>query len=363
MSEPTPFDAVVGRILQGTAPSQLRSAAARGALPLPRTTLVRLWIALERDADPEIGAAAKGSIAGLESETVLEVLSDPACAPEVLEHFADTALRDEGRAEKIAFHPAVPAGALARLASRGNAAVIDLVLTNQERLLQQPELLDQLTRNPALRADQRGRLLELLDRTMRSAERQAAAGDETDQHELELAARLLDVDPGELFAASEIMGAEELEQSTDEALRSAYRRILSLNTAQKALLAMKGGREERMVLVRDSNKLVALSVLRNPRLNEEDVEAIARMRSVSDEVLRDIGRNREWSGSYAVIQALINNPRAPQGVTLNFVPRLQNQHLKRVASNHDIPELIRRTAKRTLETRTQRPGSRLHKKR
>ena len=41
----------------------------------------------------------------------------------------------------------------------------------------------------------------------------------------------------------------------------------------------------------------------------------------------------------------------------NFVPRLQNQDLKKVVSSKDVPELIRRMAKRTLDTRTQKkPG-------
>ena len=75
-------------------------------------------------------------------------------------------------------------------------------------------------------------------------------------------------------------------------MRSAYRRILTLNTAQKALLAMRGGREERLILVRDSNKVVALCVLRNPRINDQEIEMLANMRNVSDVVLRTIGSHR-----------------------------------------------------------------------
>ena len=61
---------------------------------------------------------------------------------------------------------------------------------------------------------------------------------------------------------------------------------------------MKGGREERLILVRDTNKVVALSVLKNARLTEGEVEAIASMRNVSDEILRNVGINREWSKIY-----------------------------------------------------------------
>ena len=184
------------------------------------------------------------------------------------------------------------------------------------------------------------------------------AGGDPLSEELKEAARLLQVDIGELYAASEILGGEEFEQSDDPEIRGAYERILMLNVAQKAVLAMRGGREERMILVRDTNKLVALGVLRNPRMTEDDVESIARMRNVSDEVLRQLGQNREWTKSYAIISTLVNNPRTPQGISTNFVPRLQTQDLKRLSRSRDVPELIRRMAKRTLGVRMQqRTGS------
>lgn len=351
-----PMEALVQRILAGQAPLPVRSAAARGALPLPRATLARLWVALRQDTEDSVRAEAESSLKGLGSEATTEVLVDPTCAPEVLEYFARLATRNEALAERIAFHPSVPAVALEVLGAQGNAAVIELVLTNQERLLSQPELLDHISVNPALRADQRGRILELLDRALRQRDRQRAEGDEAGT-EFEETARLLDIDVGELFAFSEILDAEELEKAEDPKIRDAYRRILTLNTAQKAILAMKGGREERMILIRDTNKIVALSVLRNPRISEDDVESIARLRSVTDEVLRQIGTHRDWVKSYAVAIALVRNPRTPQGVSMNLVSRLQNQDLKRLSGNHDVPELIRRMAKRTLDTRKQGSGS------
>jgi hypothetical protein len=363
VSEPTAFDALVARILEGRAPLPARMAAARGALPLPRAALVRLYIHLKTDENEQVRQDAEASLSGLDHDALREVFDDPGCDPAVLEFFAQRAARDEALAERIAFHRAVPTAALEILAARGSSAVIELVLTNQERLLSQPELLDRVSTNPALRADQRGRILELLDRAAREherrLERQGAAVETEDGIEtpdIEEAARLLDVDVGDLFAASEILGGEELEQSEDPQLRSAYRRILTLNTAQKAILAMKGGREERMILVRDTSKIVSSAVLRNPRLTEEDVEAISRTRNISGEILRQIGQSREWNKHHSVVVALVYNPRTPPGVSTNFISRLRNQELKKLQTNHDVPELIRRMAKRTLVTRTQQSG-------
>lgn len=362
MSQTTAMGDIVSRILEGRAPRPIRSAAARGALPLPRPVLVRLYLALQEDEDEEIRTDAGNSLAGLPSDAVLEVLGEDDCAPEILRHFAPRAAKEEALAERIAFHRLAPLAAIAALAAKGNAAVIELVLTNQERLLTQPDLLNVLTLNPALRTEQRGRILELLDRVSRAApspdetsgegEDAVPAGEVSE--ELQEAARLLQLDIGELYAESEIQGAEELEATGDVVLRSAYKRIITLNVAQKAILAMRGGREERMILIRDSNKLVALGVLRNPRLVSNDIESIAQMRCVSEEVLRQLGNKRAWVKSYAVITALVNNPRTPQVISSNFVPRLQNQDLKKLMASREVPELIRRMAKRTFETRTQK---------
>jgi len=362
VSSAPPDRDVVRRILEGRATRQVRAAAARGALPLPRAALARLYLFLREDEEQEIRVEAINSLEALDKQAVMELLADDDCAPEVLEHFATQSVKDEKVAELIAFHRGVSTAALAALAAKGNAEVIELVLTNQEHLLSNPDLLNRLSLNPALRVDQRGRILELLDRAMRAASAAEDGGEEdadsADSAELSEevleAARLLEVDVGELYAASEILGGEELELSEDPDIRGAYKKILTLNVAQKAVLAMRGGREERLILIRDSNKLVAIGVLRNPRIQEADVEVIARMRNVTDEVLRQVGQNREWTKSYAVMIALVQNPRTPQGISTNFVPRLQNQDLKKLARSRDVPELIRRMAKRTLDTRTQK---------
>lgn len=363
MSDETAGNQLIARLLDGTAPVQLKLAAARGALPLPRTTLVQLYVILRQDSDETVKLEAQQSLDALDRESIAEVLDDESCAAAVHEHFAPMAARDEMLAERIAYHSGASVKAVATLASVGTAAVLELVLTNQERLLKVPMLLDLLSVNPALRPDQRGRILELLDRSTRAATAAAAAraegggavaGDVEVSEELLEAASLLNIDIGELYSASEILGGEEFLESDDPGIRSAYQKILSLNVAQKAVLAMRGGREERLILIRDTNKLVALGVLRNPRVNDDDIEGIARMRNVAQDVLRTIGQNREWTKNYSVMVALINNPRTPQGISTNFVPRLQTQDLRKLSRSKDVPELIRRMSQRTIETRLQK---------
>ena len=78
MSESTssPLDAAVQRILAGQAPLPVRSAAARGALPLPRHVLARLYLKLREDPDERVRGDATASLTRLAGESLREVLSD-----------------------------------------------------------------------------------------------------------------------------------------------------------------------------------------------------------------------------------------------------------------------------------------------
>ncbi len=366
MSAPT-TDPIVRAIRDGNAPERVRAAAARGALPIPRGTLVQLFVELLRDEAAAIREQAENSIQQLGTEAIQDALRDEACPGEVLVYFSKQAAREEALAECIAFHPSAPIPAMTILAALGNTGVIELVLTNEELLLRKPGLLEKMMLNPALGQNHRGRLLELLARAAKMSEEAAAVAREQgeepkkeaeeEEETIEDLALLLDVDVGELLSASEIVDAEELEESDDPEIRSAFQRIVAMSPAQKAVLAMKGGREERLILIRDSNRVVAMGVLKNARITDTEVESIAKMRNVSDDVLRLLGSTREWVKNYPVIHALVNNPKTPQAISTNFIKRLNNKDLKNLVASRDIPELIRRMARKTFDQRNQKSKS------
>jgi hypothetical protein len=129
---------------------------------------------------------------------------------------------------------------------------------------------------------------------------------------------------------------------------STVQKIASLNVAQRMSLAMKGSREERAVLIRDPNKIVAVAVLSSPKITEQEVESIAKMANVSDEILRMIGFSRAWTKSYAIIHGLVRNPKTPVAMSMNFLPRLTDKDLRNLSTNRNVPEIIRTTARRKV---------------
>jgi hypothetical protein len=130
--------------------------------------------------------------------------------------------------------------------------------------------------------------------------------------------------------------------------------LSSLSVPVRIKMAMLGTREQRAVLIRDPNRVVSCAVLSSPKLSETEVENFARMTNVAADVLRIIGTNRAWLRSYAVVAALVRNPRTPPANSLGFVPRLQERDLKTLATDRNVPEVLRIASRKSLQAKESR---------
>ena len=133
-------------------------------------------------------------------------------------------------------------------------------------------------------------------------------------------------------------------------------RVAKLSTNQKIMLAIKGGKEERTLLIREANRLIQVNVLRNGRITEGEIAHIAQMRTINEEVLRIISNSREWMKKYPITKALVMNPRTPLPVALTHFKRLFESDLKLLMKDRNVPELLRREAKRMVEMKAQGKG-------
>jgi hypothetical protein len=129
---------------------------------------------------------------------------------------------------------------------------------------------------------------------------------------------------------------------------STLQKIAALTVSQRMALAMKGTREERAILIRDPNKIVGVAVLSSPKINEAEVESIAKMTSLSEELLRMIAFSRAWTKNYGVIHALVKNPKTPLAVSINFLSRLSEKDLRAISSNRNVADALRITARKKI---------------
>jgi hypothetical protein len=140
----------------------------------------------------------------------------------------------------------------------------------------------------------------------------------------------------------------EPEPATVEEKASTVTKIAALTVAQRMALAMKGTREERSILIRDPNKIVAVAVLSSPKVTETEIASIARMPNVSDEILRMIAHTRAWIKNYDVVLGLAKNAKTPLAVSMNLLSRLNDRDLRMLSQDRNIPDVLRITARKKV---------------
>ncbi len=124
--------------------------------------------------------------------------------------------------------------------------------------------------------------------------------------------------------------------------------ILRMSIPQKVKLALSGAKEARGLLIRESSKIIAMSVLSNPRLTIGEVEFFSKSANLSEDVIRKIGNNAEWTKKYTVVSALVYNPKTPIGISLGFINKLTDRDLGILEKSRGVPEGVRTAARNRL---------------
>jgi hypothetical protein len=357
--EPNPL---VDQIRRGGVPLEVRMMAAEGALPLKPEDLVDLLELMHRDPLPEVATLATKTFSELSAETLLPLVKARDASLGVLSWTLEVRT-DSKVLEACLQNTSTPDEAIARQARRLSEALAELVVINQTRLLRYPPLLEQIESNQALSRDQRRRLAELRDTFSigETPESEAPARPPLPAPPLE--APPPEPPPAEAKELDENLVAlkpEEAEamltedEKKDEEAVSKLQRLFTLTTGKKVKAALTEDAQARSFLIRDPNRLVALAVLGSPKITEAEIEQFASMKNVSDEVLRRIGTNRDWTKKYTVINSLVKNPRTPLPIAMGFVSRLQPRDIKAIAVDRNVPEAIRKSAQRFVKATTQK---------
>jgi len=145
----------------------------------------------------------------------------------------------------------------------------------------------------------------------------------------ELAARLREPEPEPEAGAGD--GVQQ---------NSARQLLAQLSPSQKMSLALKAGRAERHHLLRDNNKVLHAYVLRNPHLGLDEVQAAAKLNSLSPEALKAIGDHPEWGQNSVICAALVRNPKTPMAIALRLLPRVPLNDLRAIAKGAGRQQIV-----------------------
>ena len=360
MASPIPPSAVSENLrkhLDPKAPVPLRLMAAKGMVPMGPKDMVTVLTSLSFDDDDKVESAAIDSLMELPSR-ILDGALQERLHPLVLDHMART-LGEEKHLERIMLNQQTPDETFAYLADQIEGRLLGILLENQVRLLRHKQIVSKVIENPSMSSAQVERLMDFAVRTGMEFEDLDAF--EAAKIRIKGAPKDLEVEKQIREVVEASLPEDLLKPDTDEVIedeeqeekkkRTLLQILHEMTIAQKVALAQKGNKTVRMQLIKERNKLVCTAAIKNPGVNEAEAAAIANNRSVSDDVIRIICNNREWTRSYQVKVALVSNPKTPLPTAMRFLNILRKSDLKTLSRSKSIPSALARSAKSLLRKR------------
>jgi len=333
---------LVREVLEGDS-YELRVLAAQGILPLSVEELIPLQVFLAGFEDPFIAGEARKSLAGTETRILVSYLASEA-PPDVQRFFALRSAAEPELIEAILRRRDVAGELLAELAPTLTPDLQETLLLRQDAILEHPEMLAELERNPRLSPFSRRRIAEyrehLLPRSSGPAAAEAAAEG--------AAPAGVEEEP---FTEEELAELERVrslpaEGEVDRTTGLSEHQLRALPVPMRLRLARGASRTLRALLIKDLNTNVALATLTNAAFTLDEIEQLASSHAVVDDVLVAISKKREWTARYGVCLNLARNPRLPVGIAVRFVARLAVRDLRMLGRDRNVPEVVRSTAQR-----------------
>jgi len=312
---------VLQELRRGNATREDKLAVCTGGVKLPPPDLAEILSVLALDSDELISTRAQESILALPIENFVEALNRQQALEPLFEFAAKNLAAKPGVADALIKNKNCAAAHLVPLVQHLSALGVQALMDELERVSDSRELAEALEKSSSITLEQKSQLNELLSDAMPDMEALTEA--------------LADAEPD------------------NERRKTLLQQISTMTVSQRVKFAMKGGSEARRTLIRDTNKVVQRAVLQSPRLTDQEVEAFASMTNLTDEILRMIGKNRNFRKNYNVIRNLLNNGKAPLDCTLGLLPMLNPPDLKKLGMNKNIPETLRATAVKLMRQRSE----------
>ncbi len=313
--------------------SRLKTASGedRKFLALDASDRITILFILSHDRDNELSCTALTSLENMTPGVVIAALGDKLdnlVLRDIFVRFRD----NPAILSAIASNAGIDNKLAEVMAREGDKDVIKAFADNRALKEILPAVTDGLRGNP------------VADKTLAESLEAALNGQKNIQAEVEAPQEHEDEDLKDLIAQEEVFDSDRF---------NICQAIAHMTAGEKIKLAHTGDRSVRNLLIKDNNRVVATSVLKNPKLTEQEVVMTVSSTSISEDIIREIANTRKWMKSYKVKVAMVFNPHTPLSFSLKIVDYLRDKELKQLAKSKGIPGAIIHAAERKLK-RTQR---------
>jgi hypothetical protein len=355
--------APVQRVLSEGAPLPAQMMAAKGVIPgaKPHEIVIAISVLATRE-DEKLRESARATLAKLPPPILTGALAADLPGSVILSLSQLYATSHEV-IEKLLRMPRISGEALELMASGADERAGEIIATNEELMLKHPVVIEKLYMNKRVRMSTADRLIELCVRNnielsisafkeaamaiknelIAEASEEPTFDDVLFKETQEAAARL---ELGDNEDTHEI--DDEGEEKVKEKVVPLYARMAEMTVSQKIRCATLGSAAERLLCVRDSNRLVAAAAAKSPLLKEPEAVQITASRNVSEDVLRLLAMNKDFTRNYQIKLNLVSNPRTPFTFAARLVPMLRESELKMLSKSKNVTGAISTAVRQQL---------------
>jgi hypothetical protein len=359
------------KVLSEGAPLPVQMMASKGVVPGAKPhELVIVISELAGRGDEKLRESALATLAKLPPPILAGALS--ADLPgSVTTRLASLYSGNHEVIEQLLRMPRISAEALATLAGAADERSGELIATNEELMLRHPIVIEKLYMNKRVRMSTADRLIELCVRNKVElsipAFKEAALAIQNELiPEPSEEPTFDDVlfketrEAAEKLALDEAEDTHEVDEEGEEKVKAKviplYARMAEMTVSQKIRCATLGSAAERLLCVRDSNRLVAAAAAKSPLLKEPEAVQISASRVVSEDVLRLLAMNKDFTRNYQIKLNLVSNPRTPFTFAARLVPMLRESELKMLSKSKNVSGAITTAVKQQLSKKSGRSG-------
>lgn len=292
-------------------------AVIRGETDLSLKDRLTVFLFLFQSGDGELKSAVTAALSAFDSGELVALADAGTLHPKHLELMALGGLEDPLVIGALLNNPGILPATLKNIAAHCNGSIFALIADHHRLLVAHPEIIDALKANSRVEPEIKEKFGLLTEEPV------VEAGD---------AEALVDTE----------------EKDTEELNLSKYQIALELPVGEKIKMALTGDKEWRSIFIKDANKLVSSAVLKNPRITDGEVLAVAKNKSASDELIRLITMNNDWIKNYEVKRALVVHTRTPLSKALRYMSYLTEKDIKALAKSREVSSVIVNNARRML---------------
>jgi hypothetical protein len=325
----------------GSAPGKMM--AARGMAPLANPVdLVSVLYQLCLDPDAKIQGPAKSSAQALPPNILSGALASADINPLVIDYYSRHADCAKELLDVVILNQTTADETIARIAQSATQKQIDLIATNEERVLRHPDIIAAMYKNKQARMSTVDRVVEL------AARNEVKVAGIPAWDEVSRGALMAAQNPQEKLAVEvmdqlfEKAAAEEEDSPTPESELN----LRDMTIPMKIRLAMIGTKFQRSMLIRDPKKMVALAAIKSPSVKENEAGKYASNNSICEDVIAYIASRKDWTKVYSIKQSLVANPKCPLPSAMRLLPHLRAKDIANIARSRSVPSALAAQAKK-----------------